>query len=102
MAAFEATVTFAISRVGLNTHTLRTATSLVPNPTVTWPSTNCVLEALISIAADVPAGSDLVSTLVVIGAAAAGYKYVGGVSDWSSIEFWPSLLYTVTVAIWPL
>src|SRR5664279_2611445 len=56
MAALLATTTSATRWVGPSTQTRRTAMSLVPNPTVTWPSTKLVSEVLISTIAAVPQG----------------------------------------------
>src|SRR3954454_6921522 len=100
--AFAATETFATACVGLNTHKRRTSTSCEPKPIVTWPSTKFIFAAVMSTIAVAPAGSAFGLIERICGAPAPGYVNVGGAALDRIVEFWPSLLYTVTAAVCPL
>src|SRR5579863_136713 len=60
--ALGVTTTSAARCVGLNTQTRLTVTSLDPNPTDTWPSTNCVPEVTMSTLAERGAPNRAVET----------------------------------------
>ena len=72
MAAPGGTVTLAITCVGLTTQMSFTRASVVPNPTLTWPATKLVFDALIVTIDEMPAGSVAGVTEEICGWAATG------------------------------
>src|ERR1017187_6309879 len=97
------TVIFAMASVGLRTHRRRTATSPEPNPRVVSPSTNCMVEVVIVTMADIPCGSWEIE-MAAAGRLLCGQTQMKGIWVWKSreVEFWPSGLYTIMPAVWPL